>query len=91
MVVAAIDELKKQAQRRVELTFAEPVDPAVFTALESVRNVEAFNHTITVTVTGSVDPVFKAAARYQVETVISHEGDLESAFLAYYEGGGDAP
>jgi ABC-2 type transport system ATP-binding protein len=91
MVVAEIDELKRQAQRRVELTFTERVDPAVFSALETVRDVEAFNHTIAITVTGSVDPVFKAAAGYHVETVVSHEGDLESAFLAYYEGDNDAP
>jgi ABC-2 type transport system ATP-binding protein len=39
---------------------------------------------VTVTVTGSVDLVIKAAARHEVLNVLSHQGDLESAFLAYY-------
>jgi len=90
MVVAEIGELKRQAQRRLELTFANPVDPAAFSGLETVRAVEAMDHTLTVTVTGSVDPVVKTAARYEVETIVSHEGDLESAFLAYYQGDVDA-
>jgi ABC-2 type transport system ATP-binding protein len=87
MVVAEIEELKRQTQRRLELTFTKLVDPAVFTALEAVRSVEAHDHTITVTVSGAVDPVLKAAAHYEVETIVSHEGDLESAFLAYYQDG----
>ncbi|MGA9597169.1 MAG: ABC transporter ATP-binding protein [Acidimicrobiia bacterium] len=87
MVVAEIEELKRQTQRRLELTFAAAVDPAVFAALETVGAIEAGDRTITVTVTGSVDPVVKLAANYEVETIVSHEGDLESAFLAYYTDG----
>jgi ABC-2 type transport system ATP-binding protein len=87
MVVAEIEELKRQTQRRLELTFAAAVDPAVFAALETVGAIEAGDRTITVTVTGSVDPVVKLAANYEVETIVSHEGDLESAFLAYYKDG----
>jgi hypothetical protein len=41
-------------------------------------------------VTGSVDPIVKRAAQFEVETIVSHDGDLESAFLAYYEGNGNA-
>jgi ABC-2 type transport system ATP-binding protein len=84
MVVAGIDDLKSRAQRRLELTFAEAVDPAVFLALETVQTAVAADRTITVTAVGSVDPVLKIAARYRVDNIISHEGDLESAFLAYY-------
>jgi ABC-2 type transport system ATP-binding protein len=90
MVVAEIEELKKQAQRRLELTFTTAVDPAVFAALATVRQATAVDRTITVTVAGPVDPVLKTAARYQVEAIVSHEGDLESAFLAYYTENGDA-
>jgi ABC-2 type transport system ATP-binding protein len=91
MVVAEINELKQQAQRRVEFTFAEPVEPEVFLSLGTVREVDVVARTVMVTFAGSVDPVLKAAARYEVETIVSHDGDLESAFLAYYhEGDGDA-
>jgi ABC-2 type transport system ATP-binding protein len=91
MVVAEINELKQQAQRRVEFTFAEPVEPEVFLSLGTVREVDVVARTVMVTFAGSVDPVLKAAARYEVETIVSHDGDRESAFLAYYhEGDGDA-
>jgi ABC-2 type transport system ATP-binding protein len=39
------------------------------------------------TVQGSMDPVIKAIARYEVLNVISHEPSLEEIFLAYYGGG----
>jgi ABC-2 type transport system ATP-binding protein len=84
MVVAGIDDLKSRAKRRIELTFAEAVDPAVFLALESVHAATGAGRTVTVTAVGSVDQVLKTAARYRVDNIVSHEGDLESAFLAYY-------
>ncbi len=86
MVVAEIDELKRQAHRRLDVTFSAAVDPAVFAALDTVVDVTAANggHTLTITVAGPVDPVIKAAASFEVENLISHEGDLEAAFLAYY-------
>jgi ABC-2 type transport system ATP-binding protein len=90
MVVAEIDELKQQAYRRIELTFTSPVDASAFESLETVHDVLATGNTLTVTVAGSVDPVIKVAASYQVENIVSHEGDLEAAFLAYYQGDNDA-
>ena len=84
MVVAEIEELKQQAQRRIEITFAEPIDTSPFAAIETVRAVHEAGRVVTVTVAGSVDPVVKRAAQFEVETIVSHDGDLESAFLAYY-------
>jgi ABC-2 type transport system ATP-binding protein len=86
MVVAEIEELKRQAQRHVEFTFVDPVDPAVFAVLDSVDNVQASDRTLTFTVTGSMDSVVKVAALYEIERIVSHDGDLESAFLSYYSG-----
>ena len=37
-------------------------------------------------VRGSMDPVIKQAARYEVEELISHPPTLEEVFLAYYSG-----
>jgi len=90
MVVAEIEELKRQAQRRIEITFVEPVDTAEFSDIETVRAVQASGPIVTVTVTGSVDPVLKRAAQFEVETIVSHDGDLESAFLSYYADDDDA-
>lgn len=90
MVVAEIEELKRQAQRRIEITFAEPVATTAFSNIDTVRTVRASGNVVTVTVTGSVDPVVKRAAQFEVETIVSHDGDLESAFLAYYSEDDDA-
>ena len=90
MVVAEIEELKRQAQRRLELTFTSTIDPAPFEELDAVRSVVAADETLTVTVAGSVDPVIKVASQFEVESVISHDGDLESAFLSYYAEDDDA-
>ncbi|MCP3997011.1 MAG: ABC transporter ATP-binding protein [bacterium] len=90
MVVAEIEELKRQAHRRIELTFTSPVDASVFESLETVHDVLATGNTLTVTAAGSVDPVLKVASSYEVENIVSHEGDLEAAFLSYYEGDDDA-
>jgi ABC-2 type transport system ATP-binding protein len=91
MVVAEIEQLKQQAQRRLELTFATPVAAGDFEELVTVQSVTVTDagHTITVVITGPVDPVVKAAARHEVVSIISHDGDLESAFLAYYSGSTD--
>lgn len=93
MVVAEIEQLKRQAQRRLDLTFTTAVDRREFESLDSVRSVSVTDqgHTVSVTVTGAVDPVIKVAARHEVASIISHDGDLESAFLAYYAEAPDAP
>ena len=90
MVVAEIEELKRQAQRRLEVTLVNTVDPDVFRDIDSVRDVSVTGRTVSLTVAGSVDAVIKVAARYEVESIVSHEGDLESAFLAYYAEDDDA-
>ncbi len=90
MVVAEIEELKRQAQRRLELTFVNHVDPEVFRGLAAVRDIRADDRTLMLTVVGSVDPVIKTAANYELESVVSHDGDLEAAFLAYYAEDDDA-
>jgi ABC-2 type transport system ATP-binding protein len=86
IVVAEIEKLKQQAQRRLEVTFATPVVAPDFETLDTVQSVTVTDegHTLVITVAGSVDPVIKKAARYEVVNIVSHDGDLESAFLAYY-------
>lgn len=92
VVVAEIEQLKQQTQRRLELTFTTVVEPTAFAALEAVRTVAVADrgHTLILVVVGSIDPVIKLAARHEVESVVSHDGDLETAFLAYYTGADDA-
>ncbi len=101
VTVAAVAELKQKAVHRLEIRFGAPVDPNEFERLSGVRSATATseNTVLSLAIEGSVDAAVKAAARHEVVNVVSHEGDLEEAFLAFYsdpsvdldaKGGGDA-
>lgn len=92
VAVETVAEMKYLARRRISLQFATPVDAGVFVGLEGVVSADAHSdgsHIVDLVVTGSVDAVVKAAARYEVTGLVAEDGDLEEAFLAYY-GANDA-
>src|SRR5512132_1149188 len=83
-VVEEVAALKARALRRLELDFARPVPPGAFAGLPGVRELAVDGAVLRCAVEGSVDAVVKAAARFEVLNVVSHEPDLEEIFLAYY-------
>lgn len=93
MAVADIEVLKQQAQRRLELTFSSVVDPGPYRSLEAVSGAIVTDNgtTLMVAVTGPVGPVMELAAADGLLNVVNHQGDLESAFLAYYQDDIHAP
>jgi ABC-2 type transport system ATP-binding protein len=84
VVVDSLENLRKVAVQRLEIEFAEPVDPGEFRALHSVTEVHADGATLTVGFEGSADAVVKAAAAHEVLAVRPREEDLEDIFLHYY-------
>jgi ABC-2 type transport system ATP-binding protein len=92
VVVEQVAALKAKAVRKLEMRFAAAVPVDEFSRLPSVLEArsEDGGAVVTVTVEGSVDPVIKAAAGHEVVNLVTHEGDLEEAFLAYYESEEDA-
>jgi ABC-2 type transport system ATP-binding protein len=90
VAVEEIEALKARAIRRLEIQFARPVPPEEFANLPGVRDVSTQDSVVRCTVVGALDAVIKAAARFEVVNVVSHEPGLEEIFLAYY-GGADAP
>jgi beta-exotoxin I transport system ATP-binding protein len=84
VAVEEIDALKARALRRLEIHFASPVPPGAFSNLPGVRDVVTQDAVVRCTVVGALDAVVKAAARYEVVNVVSHEPSLEEIFLAYY-------
>lgn len=86
VAVASVAELKAKAVHRIEVRFARPVDSAEFEDVPGVRDVMASDDgvVLNLAIEGSVDAVIKAAARHEVINLVSHEGDLEEAFLAFY-------
>src|SRR6266436_6213176 len=77
------------AIKRYEMTItfgtAVPVD--AFKAVEGVAEVEASDQgrTLRLEMQGPADAVIKAAARYPVVALSSHEPSLEDIFMRYYE------
>ncbi len=84
VVVDSLENLRKVAVQRLEIEFAEPVDPGEFRALRGVTEVHADGATLTVGFEGSADAVVKAAAAHEVLAVRPREEDLEDIFLHYY-------
>jgi ABC-2 type transport system ATP-binding protein len=88
VVVEGIESLKSRALRRIDILFDGPIDAAEFEPLPGVRSVERSRngHGLELQVEGSLDAVFRAAARHPVKDFVSREADLEEVFLAYYAG-----
>jgi ABC-2 type transport system ATP-binding protein len=91
ITVEDVGALKSRAVRTVELHFAVPVPADAFTGLPNVRDVEVHGDVVRCTVAGSMDPLVKTAARFEVLDVESHEPSLEDIFLTFYAGDGGDP
>jgi ABC-2 type transport system ATP-binding protein len=91
IAVEDVGDLKTHAVREVELHFAEPVPAEAFAGLPGVRDVEIHGDIVRCTVAGSMDRLIKAAARYEVIDVESHEPNLEDIFLTFYSRDGAEP
>ena len=86
--VDRVEALRDLAHHQVELRFAGDVPSAAFAALAGVSDVNADDHVLRLRVSGSIAPVVREAARYELVDFVSREPSLEETFLAQY--GNDA-
>lgn len=92
VAVEEIDALKEKAVSRIDIRFArDDVPIEAFQNLSGMRQVVKRAQLLSATVEGSVDALIKAAARFHVLSVKTHEPDLEEVFLAYYRDDSGAP
>ncbi len=91
IAVERVAELTGRAVRQVEVEFATPVAPAVFAGVPGVASVAADDHGLHMKVTGSLDPLVKRLAEFEVVTLTSREPDLEDLFFTLYGEGGGRP
>jgi ABC-2 type transport system ATP-binding protein len=91
IAVEDVGTLKSRSIRTLEIHFAAPVPQAAFEGLPGVTDVEAHGDVIRCSVTGTMDAVVKAAARFDVLDVESHEPGLEDIFLRFYGHDGSEP
>ena len=77
--------LKAKAIRHVEIRFGESVPPEAFAHLAGTRDMVVKDELLRCSVVGSIDPLVKAAARFEVVEINSQEPSLEELFLTFYE------
>jgi ABC-2 type transport system ATP-binding protein len=87
VAVETVETLKSRALRRLEIHFARAVPPEGFVSILGVQDVVVHDNMLSCTVIGSLDALVKAAARFEVVNIVSHEPSLEEVFLTYYGGG----
>jgi len=88
VTVQSVQALKDRARRRLDLTFAATPPADRIRVVPGVQEVTVDGRAAHVAVTGSTAELLKAVAPYDVTNVVSHEADLEAAFLDYYDGEG---
>jgi ABC-2 type transport system ATP-binding protein len=90
--IGGVSELTAIKRYEITITFADPVPVEAFKALDGVAEVESIDQGLglRLTMQGSADAAIKAAARYRVVSLTSHEPSLEDIFLRYYEDGAPA-
>ncbi|WP_030177155.1 ABC transporter ATP-binding protein [Spirillospora albida] len=84
VTVASVDELRRRARQRIDLSFATPPDPAAFRSVPGVVEASAVDTTVRLVVEGSAAHVVRAAAAHEVVRITTHDTDLEQVFLGYY-------
>ncbi len=83
------EALRDLAHHQVELRFVDGAPAEAFRALPGVSDVVVEDHTLRMRVTGSITPVVRAAAGYELLDFVSREPSLEETFLAQYGAGSE--
>ena len=78
------EALRDLAHHQVELVFTDHVPVEEFRSLPGVSDVVAEDHILRMRVAGSITPVVRAAAKYDLADFVSREPSLEETFLAEY-------
>ena len=82
--VDRVEALRDLAHHQVELRFSGPVPEGDFAGLPGVSDVRAEDHTLRLRVSGSITPIVREAARFELLDFVSREPSLEETFLAQY-------
>ncbi len=90
VVVDSLENLRSIAIRKLEIEFGGTPPPVeVLRELPGVKEITIEGGHFIVSYEGSVDPLVKAIAAYEVRSIHSRDDDLEQIFLGYYRGSGD--
>src|SRR6476661_6788675 len=82
--VDRVEALRDLAHHQVELRFSGDVPVGAFAALPGVSEVTTEDNLLRMRVSGSITPVVREAANYELLDFVSREPSLEETFLAQY-------
>ena len=82
--VDSVEALRDLAHHQVELRFTGDPPIGAFTVLPGVSEVTADGNVLKMRVSGSITPVVREAANYDLLDFVSREPSLEETFLAQY-------
>ena len=83
-MVDRVEALRDLAHHQVELRFSGDVPAAAFAAIDGVSDMTSDDHVLRMRVSGSITPVVREAAKYELLDFVSREPSLEETFLAQY-------
>lgn len=87
LVTDTVEGLRSRSPRTIQFRFAEPVEGAVFSALDGVAVSDIDGTTVSLAVTGGITDLLKTAAMLDPVDLTASPADLEQLFLAYYREG----
>ena len=82
--VRAIEELRQNKIRHMDVLFSEHVPPAEFERLPQVLSVQELNSHIRITIRGDIDALIKQIASHTVEDLTFTQPSLEDFFMSFY-------
>ncbi|MHB8792347.1 MAG: ABC transporter ATP-binding protein [Thermoleophilia bacterium] len=82
--VRAIEDLRRNKVRHMDVIFLEKVDEAEFRQLPQVLDVTGTDNHIRITMRGDVDALIKLISRYRVEDLTFTQPSLEDFFMSFY-------
>jgi ABC-2 type transport system ATP-binding protein len=82
--VDRVEALRDLAHHQVEVRFTGEVHVAAFQGLPGVSDVTVEDNVLRLRVAGSITPIVRAAAQYELLDFVSREPSLEETFLAQY-------
>ena len=84
VIEGTVDELRGRARQRIEVWFADDVDPSEIRDTPGLVDPVVDGRRFAATLTGPVDPVLAVLARHPVASLVMEEPNLEDAFLDLY-------
>ena len=79
-----VDHLRRSAPRTVEVRFAGPADPSLYSGLEGVTVTASDGPSVTIQLTGPLAPLLKTIADNDPIDLVSRPADLDELFLDLY-------